>query len=161
MPNAITLQRPRRKRRRAQGGRVGGPLLWTPAMIADYMRQTQNSFGAVDRDYQAAKAAGRLPPAELANWVAFRDGWQAFYTSNRSSWSGGTVDRAEDYRNQLAGWRQRVARYVTPTSPAPHIDPSSGLWSFGGGAGFGVLLAVGVLVYMLSKTGGVSLPREA
>lgn len=119
-------------------------------MVRDYVRQTAVMFDAVDRDYQAAKAAGKLPPSEGANWVAFRDSFRAF-VKDATDWSGGTADRAEDYRRQLQDWRARVARYVTPSSPQPHVESKSALFSWGGGVGVGVVVAVAVIVYLMSR----------
>ncbi len=131
-------------------------------MIADYMKQTNNAVEAVNRDYLTAGNTGKLPPALELNWVEWLKGWRSFYKSNQSSWSGGTVDRAEDYRNQLGKWRALVSKHTPLTSPAPHIDPTNPLWSFGGGAGFGALIAIGAVLYLMSRTGGAaSLPREA
>lgn len=130
-----------------------GQLVWTPSMIADYMRQTNAQFVAVNADFTAAQATGKLPQATRDAWNAFADSWRAFFKSDSNSWWGGTVDRAEDYRRQLAGWRNTVAQWVQPQSPPPHIEPSpfKEAFSFGSGLSLGAVVAIGLGLYILSK----------
>ena len=123
-------------------------------MVTDYMRQTNAQFEALNRDYAAAVKAKAVPEGIVKNWVAFRRSWEAFFQAGSSAW-GGTKDRAEDYREQLADWRAQLSRSYKPLSPPPHIKPktsfSPGTWFQG--AGVGVVIAVGLLVYLVSKTG--------
>lgn len=152
MPNRITHERPR-GRRRSRRSRVGGPLIWTPGMIADHMRQTNNSVKALDRDYTAAGDAGHLPPKLEDAWSDWVNQWRKFFANNKNAWTGGTIDRSEDYRKQLLEWRRRLAPYHKPQSPPPHIDPDSGAFTFFQGAGLGGIVVAGVIIWVLSRSG--------
>lgn len=114
-----------RRRRRRRPQRVG-QIIWSPALVKSYVRDTEAMMSAVDRDYHGARGAGKVDDAVWKNWAAFLAGWRAF-AAESSTWTGGTVDHAESYRERLKAWRNRLRGmgYAPDSSPIPASKPSA------------------------------------
>jgi hypothetical protein len=133
-------------------------------MIADYVRLTGTMFEAVNTDYERAAAAGTIPPSVLQNWKRFYGSWKAFQRDEKSSWWGGSKDRAEDYRTQLKEWRATVANYVKPTSLEPHVEQGllDKLTPSGGTAVMlGFIVIGGLVLYVLGRQNTPQIVRVA
>ncbi|MDH5644461.1 MAG: hypothetical protein OEZ01_00550 [Candidatus Heimdallarchaeota archaeon] len=130
-----------------------GQLIWTPAMIRDYVRRTDDLVKGVARDMAAAVAAGAVDDRTVAAWKDWVGSWRRFLADAEGSWSGGTVTRAEGYRRELKQWRQRIAAAgVKPKSQPIPDEPQSALLQWPAAAGTGAVIAVLAVLYLLSQT---------
>jgi len=138
---------PRRRRKRI------GQLIWTPSLVEDYLRQTGALVDAVDRDWHAGRAADKVSDAQWKNWAEWLANWRKFHSDSKGlgTWSGGTADRAEQYRRELKSWREALKRLggklespQVPREPTPIADSMGSLGrnlAIGAGIiGFGAVL---------------------
>jgi hypothetical protein len=125
--------------------RLGEPIFWTPAMIADYLATTDRHIRAFDRDVEASKA--NVPPSVLANWKAFLAQWHDYFEANKAAWSAGHVHQAEQYRNQLRDWRNRLGKAAGFTLTSSKLPPRSSEpgWNWKSAAG-GAAIVMGLLL---------------
>lgn len=136
-----------------------GQLFWTPALVQDYLRQTNEHFEGFDRDMHAHRAAGKVDDPTWMNWASFLAGWRAFYDEHRGGWSeywstGGVVDVAEQWRRDLIDWRKRMVKAgMRPRSMAPKAADRTPLFTFSSGAAVGAFILMGGLLLWALKGG--------
>ena len=92
-----------------QGVKIG-QMIWAPAMVKQYLEQTNNHFEAFNRDAIKARGAGRIDDPTWKNYVSFFKGWKRYFYDNQNPWSAGHVDLAKDFRTDLREWRNRIGR---------------------------------------------------
>jgi hypothetical protein len=117
-----------------RGEELGGPLVWTPGQIENLADQTNTEIWALARDYSKGIASGAINHAQLASFKAYFNEWEGFYGTLKAWYArvpfvgpllwGGTVDRVEEYRTRLVGWRNLLISVGgRPSAPAPVLPP--------------------------------------
>ena len=145
--------------RRAHGTWTGAqssswlPNFTTSASVRAYKEHLNPIVQATDQAFYQCEAKNKLPPADIAAWIAWKGGWDTFYAADDSWLLGfGTAPlftQAQAYDDELTAWRAKFTAAgcapggVDPASPAP---PPIGIAA---PLGAGALLGAGAVVLAL------------
>lgn len=135
-----------------------GQVIWSPAMIADYVRSADRIWEATNADYHAARAAGGVPDRLWRNWSEALAGWRAFVQDMGDSWTGGTVDRVNAYLSELKDWQSRLraqgGRVQAPRPRATDSQTTEAALGFGRDFAWALGSAAAIaLIFALVKKG--------
>jgi hypothetical protein len=141
----------------AAGGRRNASWFSGPAEVEAEMRDVKIVVESLDRDIMNAP---QISNAEKANWRAFAAAFQRWYLDN-DTWighaQGGTYDKAREYRQIAADWRDRLVRAGgSPSSPRDPFAPEEEArrkrrwvsWAIGGAV---VVAGVGAIAYAVRQ----------
>jgi len=134
-----------------------GTFIWSPGNIKAYIDQTSADITATWRDVNTWEAtldtyAKKQPYlAMLAGWTDFLGKWAA-YKDDASTWTGGTVDRVNEYRIRHKQWRDTFrSAGVKFTTPEP-MPPEGSISSDSTVKKLLIGAAVGVTTYLVVET---------
>lgn len=144
--------------------------------IRRMLEDTDEEVASVEQEVQA-REEGATAPAQreaIAEWRAWGDAWAEWYSSDPSTWWGGTITELNAWRAQLARHRQQLelalagAPLRTPVA-TPERDPitraavqvaeTAQRYSGGLAMGVGLALGLGALAYA-AATGKLKLGRR-
>lgn len=102
-------------------------------MVDDHLRQTGALMDALERDWHAGRAAGRVNDTQWSNWAQWLAGWRKFFQDSKglgATLSGGYVDRSIQYRAEYEQWRKRLSSLGAKLqSPVPVRSKGSPSWA--------------------------------
>jgi hypothetical protein len=109
----------------------GLPSIEFPSDMKAAIVQLQQSAKATD---DSVRACATLDQPTRASWGVFYIGLVDFTTSNANpsvlDMTGGLVQRANSYQQQLYAWQQKIAKVcpltLPPLPPKPKPDPTPG-----------------------------------
>lgn len=110
----------------------------SPSDAKAALDEVRKSVVSFDTDMKAALAAGKIPPAEAAQWDKWRRQFASYYNRITDSFMGwrlvdstGVLTEAERMATDLGAWRARfqAKTKTAPTTAAPvrtHVGPTQG-----------------------------------
>jgi hypothetical protein len=124
---------------------LGSTVLWTPSQIATHLAQTDLDMNHTRKDVVRAYTE-RAPPIKKElkdSFLEFIGVWKKFH-ADANTWMGGNVERSEEFRRRLSGWRGLFGQHgVKFSTPEPVIHTSADYESITRKVMIGVAIAGG------------------